>query len=124
MIVENGIMKHTKGDTGNFRITRLKLSDGTSYTLVPGDTLIFSVRVKPTRESELLLQKSSSTNEFSINPEDTEHMKPGKYSADIELRTAYGAVYTVWPPKARESKGRVQPNVSNMENFWLWPEVT
>ena len=121
MILENGVLKHTKGDTGGIHIKSIVIDDGSAYTLAAGDTITFTVRQKPTKDSDVLIQVETTTMDIPISPSDTANVKPGKYSADIELKTAYGDIYTIWPPKANS---RFQPNLSNFENFWLWPEVT
>ena len=121
MIVENGVIKHTKGDTGGLRITRIVLDDGTEYTLKPGDGLIFTVRAKPSEDSPILIQMTTNTTEFTFTPADTKNLKPGRYSADVELITASGLTFTIWPKK---KKSKIQPSYANFENFWLWPEVT
>ena len=43
MILENGVLKHTRGDTGAIEVTSIELEDGTPYTMGEGDKLVFSV---------------------------------------------------------------------------------
>lgn len=121
MVYENSALKHTAGDTGGITITSITLEDGSEYTMQPGDTLTLTVRQKASKDSEILLEVTSDTNEILLRPSDTASIPPGKYSADIQLNTATGDVFTIWPDKAALS---FSPSNTNFANFWIWPEVT
>lgn len=123
MVLENGILKHTRGDTGSIQVVSIELEDGTPYTMQPGDVLTLTVRQRPVASSQALIEKSSSTTTITLEPEDTANIPAGKYSADIELRMANGDIFTIWPEKASPG-GKIQPTNANFENFWIWPEVT
>lgn len=123
MILENGVLKHTRGDTGGIKVTSIELEDGTPYEMQDGDTLTFTVRQKPTTSSPVLISVSSTTDEITLAPEDTKDVPAGKYSADIQLNTRSGDIFTIWPEKAAPN-GKIQPTTQNFENFWIWPEVT
>lgn len=123
MILEDGVLKHTRGDTGAIEVTSIELEDGTPYTMGEGDRLVFTVRQKPIASSQVLVQVESDTTTIQFAPEDTRNVPAGKYSADIELRTAGGDIFTIWPDKS-SADSKVQPSTANFENFWIWPEVT
>lgn len=123
MILVGNVLKHTKGDTGSITIKKILLGDGSEYTLQSGDTLTLTVRAIPKTSSTALIQVTSNTNTLTIQPADTADVPVGKYSADIQLTTAGGEIYTIWPNKEQFSDN-VQTRGINFENFWIWPEVT
>ena len=87
-----------------------------------GDILTFTVRKKPSKDSEVLLEKQSSPGliEIAIDSSDTSDLEIGLYSADIQLVTAHGKRITVWP----KLKGSQRSHELNFKNFCLMPEVT
>lgn len=111
----------TRGDDVNleFILTR---ADGVDYVMDSRDRLIFSIRELPSIESDVLATISSAygSNVIVIRHEDTSELNVGRYSADCQLVTANGNIFTVWP----ELDGRTRYKERNFKNFILMPEVT
>lgn len=111
----------TRGDDVNleFILTR---ADGVDYVMDSGDRLVFSIRELPSIESEVLATVSSAygSNVIVIRHGDTSELNVGRYSADCQLVTANGNIFTVWP----ELDGRTRYKERNFKNFILMPEVT
>lgn len=85
----------TRGDTAELSLD-VKKNDGTAYDF-SSDTVVFTVKTN-TVTSEIMFQKTFSSGEIKINPEDTSNMKYGTYKYDVQITTAGGDVYTVIPP--------------------------
>ncbi len=85
----------TRGDSANFAVDLVDDND-TAYVMCEGDVLKFTVKGS-VRKGKILLQKTTSTNIFSLLPQDTKEWNFGNYIYDIELITYDGNVYTVVP---------------------------
>ena len=120
-LIENDAIYLTRGDDAVLGIA-LTGADGTAYALEDGDVLTLTVRALPSAESEILLQLSGEPggDEIVLRHEDTAGIEPGGYSADVQLTTAVGLRYTVWP----QLEGSARTRVRNWRNFNLMPEVT
>lgn len=90
--VANGVIRITKGDTAVLQVD-LKYPDGSEYEMQSGDTLTLTVRRRP--NFPILLEKISTTNIISLEPEQTKNLEVGTCCFDIQLTTADGSIYTV-----------------------------
>lgn len=86
----------TRGDTAYIGLS-ITHDDGTPYTRVEGDRLLFTVKKSYNSDYEFL-EKELSDMAITIAPEDTQEMDYGNYWYDVELTTADGAVFTVIGP--------------------------
>lgn len=121
LFIEEQDVYLTRGDDANleFALTR---ADGVDYVMDSNDRLIFSIRELPSVESEILatIPSAYGSNVIVIRHEDTAELDVGRYSADCQLVTATGNIFTVWP----ELDGRTRYKERNFKNFILMPEVT
>jgi hypothetical protein len=83
---------HRWGDTGRLNI-HLLVGD-TPYTLKDGDTGLFTVKKKKDDEA-MVLQKEMADGVFTLLPEDTKGLRPGKYWYDMQITLSTGEVCTV-----------------------------
>ena len=60
------------------------------------------------------------SNRIVFRSEDTAELDVGRYSADVQLTTAEGRRYTIWPTIA--GSGRYV--AKSFKNFIIMPEVT
>ena len=109
----------TKGDDAKFKMA-VSDSNGTEYEFQTGDKLVLTVRELPDSSSEAIFTVESSTNELTLSHSDTANAAVGRYSADIQLLTADGMRYTVWP----SLEGSSMYSIRNLKNFIIMPEVT
>ena len=88
----------------------------------PEDELTLTVRALPSADSPALIQIDAlpGSNRIVFRHEDTAELDVGRYSADVQLTTAEGKRYTVWPTIT--GSGRYV--VKNLNNFVIMPEVT
>lgn len=91
--IKNGVIKLTQGDSFGIDVD-LYNRDGTHYEMQVGDELYMTVREKPWTDE--VLEISTSTPEISCNPATTRKLKAGRYCCDIKLKTAKGAVHTIF----------------------------
>lgn len=121
LIIENDVVYITRGDDGTLKVA-VTSDDGSSYTMQPGDTLTLTVREAPTRDPPVIFTAigAAGSERIPIRHEDTAEVEPGRYSADVQLRTEAGRRHTVWPelPAADRYKAK------NFRNFIIMPEVT
>lgn len=121
--VKKGIIYITKGDAGNlprFDITDNSEDEPQTYELKPGEFLTLTVRPIPDKSAPIICQIQSVNGIFYFRPEDTMHMEPGRYSADVELIRQDGMPYTCWP----KLYGKHTYIPENFKNFIIMPEVT
>ena len=111
----------TKGDSAVLQVNCVTAADE-EYEPEEGDVFILTVKRLPSADSPVLLSVRSAPGSARIvlAPEDTRDIPAGLYSADIELRTEDGAVYTVFPTLDAVPRGRT----ANYRNFDLRSEVT
>jgi len=111
----------TRGDDAVLEMQPVAES-GEAYAMQAGDVLTLTVREEPSAESQILFQIQSApgSTRIVIRHEDTETVDVGRYSADIQLNTADGKRFTLWP----ELEGSYRYSVRNFRNFILMPEVT
>lgn len=100
MIIEEGIMKMTRGDSEAFYVSHKK--DGVATPFVAGDVVYFTVK-KNTSDDIKMLQKKIMTfingkALVEIAPADTHLLEPTEYVFDIQLSFANGLVKTVVGP--------------------------
>lgn len=117
--VERDKIYITKGDYGKLSID---LVDGNDepYTMQTGDRIVFTAKHIPDDINPCLIIRSI-TNSIVFDPEDTKHMTPGTYSADIQLDTPSGKKITFWPKLS--GNRRIDATI-NFKNFIIMPEVT
>ncbi len=90
----------TRGDTVSFNCQiQYSNSSKTEYEMQTGDTLVFTVRTKAKNTSgdDYLIQKSSTTNQIALLPEDTALLNYGDYVYDIQLTLIDGSINTIIP---------------------------
>ena len=120
--IENEAIYLTKGDDAALEVSSIAAEDGSEYSMQAGDVLTLTVRALPSAESPALIQIDSlpGVNRIVLRHADTADLDVGRYSADVQLTTAEGKRYTVWP--AITGSGRYV--VKNLNNFVIMPEVT
>lgn len=120
--LESDVIYLTKGDDAALEISGITAQDGSRYELHSEDVLTLTVRVLPSAESPVLIQIDSlpGSNRIVLRHEDTAELNVGRYSADVQLTTAEGRRFTVWPNIA--GSGRYV--VKSFNNFVVMPEVT
>ena len=120
--IESDVIYITKGDDAVLEIESITAQDGSEYALQETDVLTLTVRALPSADSPVLLQIDAlpGSNRIVLRHADTAELNVGRYSADVQLTTAEGKRYTVWPTIT--GSGRYV--VKNLNNFVLMPEVT
>lgn len=79
-----------RGST-NFLNIALTYEDGKPYVPKPGDFALFGVKIQ-TSDTELTIAKKATINsdgvaEIKLCPDDTKHLKCGKYCYDISVES-------------------------------------
>ena len=122
LYLEDGILYLTKGDDGALEVGAILDARGVAYDMQDGDFLTLTVRETPTLDSPVVFQTTGlpGSNRLIVRSEDTAHAEPGRYSADIQLTTADGLRFTIWP----SIEGSARYKTSNLKNFIIMPEVT
>ncbi len=120
--IESDVIYLTKGDDAVLEITSIATEGGEEYELQPEDVLTLTVRALPSAQSPALIQVDAlpGSRRIVFGHDDTAELDVGRYSADVQLTTAEGKRYTVWPTIA--GSGRYV--VKNLNNFVIMPEVT
>ena len=120
--IESDVIYLTKGDDAVLEITSIATEGGAEYELQGTDVLTLTVRALPSAQSPALLQIDAQPGSRRIvfSHADTAELDVGRYSADVQLTTAEGKRYTVWPTIT--GSGRYV--VKNLNNFVIMPEVT
>lgn len=120
--IESDVIYLTKGDDAVLEITSIATEGGAEYELQGTDVLTLTVRALPSAQSPALLQVDAlpGSRRIVFNHDDTAELDVGRYSADVQLTTADGKRYTVWPTIT--GSGRYV--VKNLNNFVIMPEVT
>ena len=120
--IESDVIYITKGDDAVLEITSIATEGGEEYALQETDVLTLTVRALPSSESPVLLQIDAlpGSRRIVFGHDDTAELDVGRYSADVQLTTAEGKRYTVWPTIT--GSGRYV--VKNLNNFVIMPEVT
>lgn len=120
--IESDVIYITKGDDAVLEITSIATEGGAEYELQPEDVLTLTVRALPSAQSPALLQVDAlpGSRRIVFGHADTAELDVGRYSADVQLTTAEGKRYTVWPTIT--GSGRYV--VKNLNNFVIMPEVT
>lgn len=122
-IDDDGVMHMTKGDYISFTPEITFDTSGEAYTLGENDTLTFTVRELPDRNSPAIIQYTTPPGvaRIVIMPADTAGAQPGRYSADVQINFDGYLPRTIWPTdNTRKQSGRV----SNFRNFILEAEVS
>lgn len=119
--IEDDIIYLTRGDDAAIDVSAYLDDDQEEeYVLQEGDYYTFSVRKIASKTSELIFAIDSSNGRIVISHEDTADKPVGRYSADIQLNTASGGRYTIWP-----KFDVVKPSKEyNYKNFCIMSEVT
>lgn len=118
--VEDQVIYLTRGDTATLAVT-LATENGEEYTVGADDILTLTVRKEPKAESTVIFRRSvTGKQEIDILPEDTRDAEIGQYSADAQITTATGDVFTVFP----RLEGSARYKTKNYKNFVIMPEVT
>lgn len=120
--IESDVVYLTKGDDAVLEVSSITAADGEEYELRDTDVLTLTVRALPSDQSPVLIQIDSlpGSNRIVIGHADTAELTVGRYSADVQLTTADGKRFTVWPTIA--GSGRYV--IKNFNNFIIMPEVT
>lgn len=120
--IESDVIYLTKGDDAVLEITSIATEGGAEYALQETDVLTLTVRELPSAQSPALIQIDAlpGSNRIVFNHDDTAELDVGRYSADVQLTTADGKRYTVWPTITGSSRYVVK----NLNNFVIMPEVT
>lgn len=120
--IESDVIYITKGDDAVLEITSIATEGGEEYALQETDVLTLTVRALPSAQSPALFQVDAQPGSRRIvfSHADTAELDVGRYSADVQLTTAEGKRYTVWPTIT--GSGRYV--VKNLNNFVIMPEVT
>ena len=120
-IIEDDIIYLTRGDHAEIYVDILNEANE-AYIVRPGDCLTLTVREEPDLNSPVLYEvKGESGSPCVVIPTGaTSEMIVGEYSADIQIETADGRVFTVWPSLDGKNRTRVR----NFKNFNIMPEVT
>ena len=114
------VINLTRGDDAIIEVP-LTINDDEEYEMDSNDYLIFAVRELPSPDSPVLLSIASDhgVNKIVFSHDDTKDMDIGFYSAEIQLMTSDGMIYTVWP----KLTGNARTSKSNRKNFVLMTEV-
>ena len=122
LYLEDNILYLTKGDDGALEMTSITDAQGKEYEMQTGDTLTLTVREAPTLDSPVIFESTSlpGVNRMIVRAADTANAEAGRYSADIQLTTADGLRFTIWP----SIDGSARYKTSNLKNFIIMPEVT
>ena len=114
------VINLTRGDDAVIEVP-MTIDDKIDYDMDSNDYLIFGVREIPSPDSPLLLSIESEhgVNRIVFSHDDTKDMDIGFYSAEIQLMTSSGMIYTVWP----KLTGNMRTSKSNRKNFVLMTEV-
>ena len=120
--IESDVIYLTKGDDAVLEVSSIATEGGEEYALQETDVLTLTVRALPSADSPVLLQIDAlpGSRRIVFNHDDTAELDVGRYSADVQLTTAEGKRYTVWPTIT--GSGRYV--VKNLNNFVIMPEVT
>lgn len=120
--LESDVIYLTKGDDAVLEVSSIEAQDGSQYELKSEDVLTLTVRALPSAESPVLIQIDSlpGINRIVLRHEDTAELNVGRYSSDVQLTTADGKRYTIWPSVS--GSGRYV--VKSFNNFVIMPEVT
>ena len=120
--IESDVIYLTKGDDAVLEVSSIATEGGEEYALQETDVLTLTVRALPSADSPALIQIDAlpGSNRIVFNHDDTAELDVGRYSADVQLTTADGKRYTVWP--AITGSGRYVEK--NLNNFVIMPEVT
>ena len=120
--IESDVIYLTKGDDAVLEVSSIATEGGEEYALQETDVLTLTVRALPSADSPALIQIDAlpGSRRIVFSHADTAELDVGRYSADVQLTTADGKRYTVWP--AITGSGRYV--VKNLNNFVIMPEVT
>lgn len=120
--IESDVIYLTKGDDAVLEISSIATEGGEEYVLQETDVLTLTVRAMPSAQSPVLLQIDAlpGSRRIVFDHDATAELDVGRYSADVQLTTADGKRYTVWPSVSGSSRYVVK----SFNNFVLMPEVT
>lgn len=120
--IESDAIYITKGDDAVLGVSSITTDSGGEYALQDADVLTLTVRALPSADSPALIQIDAlpGSNRIVFRHEDTAELTVGRYSADVQLTTAEGKRYTVWPTITGSSRYVIK----NLNNFVIMPEVT
>lgn len=98
----DGTIQLTRGDTARLSVSIKNDLTGSDYEMASDDILRLTIK-KTVNDATSAVQKVvTGSNQFYIEPKDTEELSFGKYLYDVELTTANGDVYTVIVPTTFE----------------------
>ena len=120
--IESDVIYITKGDDAVMEVSSIATEGGGEYALQETDVLTLTVRALPSADIPVLIQIDAlpGSNRIVFRSEDTAELDVGRYSADVQLTTADGRRYTIWPTIA--GSGRYV--AKSFKNFIIMPEVT
>ena len=108
--VKNNGIKLTRGDTARLTVPIENDCTGEPYTVQPDDTLTLSVKRSVSDKTYVMQKFVKGSNDFHIEPKDTQKIACGRYVYDVELNTADGDTYTVVDPTPFELTSEVTRN--------------
>lgn len=130
--IEDGVCYLTRGDDASINVT-LATASGTAYRMMTGDTVTMTVSAGTGKNDSVLFTSTyeaesdqaenptSTVVTLPISHDDTKDASYGGYACDIQLTTADGSVFTIFP----DQDDRMMKNDRNAwKNFWVIPEVT
>lgn len=120
--IEDNVIYITKGDSATIHV-KLRDMSGAEYKMREGDKLKLSVAEFPHKLSSVRIYITSDTNDIELKPNDTKSLGVGQYSADIQLSTADGRIFTIFPDYS-DDPGKLKDEKKSWKNFWVTPEVT
>lgn len=116
----------TRGDYANIACNlkfKNENEEWEDYEMQDGDFLTLTVREEASKQSPVLLEIISLTNELKFFNDDTKNIPIGNYSADIQLTLSDGKRFTFWPEVTKEDNYNFRKE-KNIKNFFLLSEVT
>lgn len=84
----------TKGDNAEI-IVSIKDVNGEDREIYGDDVITLTVRKSV--NSAIAVAKTAEKGIISFTPDDTNHLPPGSYVYDVQLKTGAGKIYTIIP---------------------------
>lgn len=91
--LSGNVINLSRGNSGTLNLM-ITARDGSSYSLYPGDKLIFVLK-KNSNDAEELIHKEMVFPVLEFFPEDTVHLEPGDYKYDVTLVQYNGTITTI-----------------------------
>lgn len=100
-----------RGTTNFFQVDIVD-QNGDEYLLKENETLVFAVKANPTDIERLIVKTlpASSKYIFTLNPDDTTNLEPGRYVYDVGLQVGEQQFYNI----IESSLFEIKPNVAEL----------